>query len=103
MVLNSKQQNLIGLFGNLGMYGTGIPTGYMVDRKGPRVGAIFGCVLVAVGYFVIYRAYLGGPGSVPIWLVCVFTALTGTGSAAAFGGSIKTGRWIVNRSRRSHD
>ena len=36
-------------------------------------------------------AYLGGPGSIPIWLVCIFTLLTGTGGAAAFAGSIKTG------------
>jgi hypothetical protein len=37
------------------MYGTGIPTGLMVDRKGPRTGAVFGCVVIAVGYFAIYQ------------------------------------------------
>jgi hypothetical protein len=71
MGLNSKEQNLIvrqykfvlciitdlrqGMFGNLGMYGTGIPTGMMVDRYGPRSGGIFGCLTVAIGYMVIYE------------------------------------------------
>ena len=70
-MLSSTQQNLIasrvlppdhsrinqqkGMFGNLGMYGTGIPTGIMVDRWGPRAGAIFGCATTAIGYMAIYK------------------------------------------------
>ena len=53
--LSSTQSNLIGTFGNLGMYTAGIPIGLLVDSRGPRPGALLGAVLLGVGYFSLYR------------------------------------------------
>lgn len=89
------------------MYSAGIPIGLLVDAKGPRPGAIFGSVLLGVGYFALYRgtelyggpksllsdpatAYDGGPDSVSVPWLCFFACLTGVGGCAGFYGSLKT-------------
>lgn len=41
--------------GNLGMYAFGIPSGMMVDAKGPRWGVSLGIILFAAGYYPIAR------------------------------------------------
>ncbi|MCJ1256468.1 hypothetical protein MMC24_004289 [Lignoscripta atroalba] len=88
--LSSTQSNLIGVFGNLGMYASGIPVGLLVDAKGPRPGVLLGSVGLGTGYFAMHRAYDAGEGSVAMPFLCLFAFLTGSGSAAAFSGSIKT-------------
>ncbi|KAA6410012.1 MAG: hypothetical protein FRX48_06626 [Lasallia pustulata] len=88
--LSSTQSNLIGVFGNLGMYASGIPVGLLVDSKGPRPGVFLGSLALGTGYFALHRAYDGGFGATPLPFLCFFAFLTGLGSAAAFSGSIKT-------------
>ena len=44
-----------GTFGNLGMYGGGIPVGMLVDAKGPTPGVILGGSLLGSGYFAMHR------------------------------------------------
>lgn len=86
--LSSTEQNLIGLSGNLGMYSMGIPVGMLVDAKGPRPAVILGCLLLGAGYFPLHQAYDKGSG--PMWLLCLFSFMTGLGGCAAFAASIKT-------------
>lgn len=90
MQLSATQSNLIGTMGNMGMYASGIPLGYLVDNKGPHPGVLVGSIALGAGYFPIKRAYDGGPGSIGIGLLCFFSFLTGFGSCAAFQASIKT-------------
>jgi MFS family permease len=86
--LSSTEQNLIGAFGNLGMYAMGIPVGLFIDMKGPRPAVIFGAVMLALGYFPLHQAYDAGSGSVP--LMCMYSLFTGFGGCAAFNAAIKT-------------
>ena len=44
-----------GVFGNLGMYASGIPVGLLVDSKGPRPGVLMGSTLLGSGYFSLHR------------------------------------------------
>ncbi|KAI9880115.1 MAG: hypothetical protein M1830_005360 [Pleopsidium flavum] len=88
--LSSTQSNLIGVFGNLGMYASGIPVGLMVDSKGPRPGVLIGALALGSGYYLIHKAYDNGPGSMGVPVICLFSFLTGMGSCSAFSASIKT-------------
>ena len=76
--------------GNLGMYASGIPVGLLVDTKGPKPSVFMGSMLIGAGYFGIYKAHLGGQGSIALPWLCFFSALTGIGGAASFAGAIKT-------------
>ncbi|KAK3116427.1 hypothetical protein LTR53_003220 [Teratosphaeriaceae sp. CCFEE 6253] len=87
--LSATQQNLIGNFGNLGMYAMGIPGGILIDHKGPRWGVMLGVVALACGYFSLRAAYLKGPGGVGMPALCLFGLLTGMGSCTAFSAAIK--------------
>lgn len=84
--LSATQINLIGTFGNLGMYAVGIPAGALIDARGPRWGAVFGA-LCLTGYFLLRDAYKQGEYSVV--LLCLYTFLTGMGSCSAFSSAIK--------------
>ncbi|KAL9000386.1 MAG: hypothetical protein Q9169_000903 [Polycauliona sp. 2 TL-2023] len=99
MEFSSTQSNLIGTFGNLGMYGGGIPVGILVDSRGPTPGVILGGTFMGIGYFAMYKAFQNGPGSVALPWLCFFAVLTGIGGAAAFSGAIKT--FPTNEDRRS--
>ncbi|KAL8756189.1 MAG: hypothetical protein Q9199_003107 [Rusavskia elegans] len=99
MRFSSTQSNLIGTFGNLGMYGGGIPVGILVDSKGPKPGVVLGGSLMGSGYFAMHRAFESGPGSIALPWLCFFAFLTGIGGASAFSGSIKTSalNWPTHR------
>ncbi|KAI4095776.1 MAG: hypothetical protein LQ339_007139 [Xanthoria mediterranea] len=99
MRFSSTQSNLIGTFGNLGMYVGGIPVGILVDSKGPKPGVVLGGSLLGSGYFALHRAYEGGPGSIALPWLCFFNFLTGVGGVSAFSGSIKTSalNWPTHR------
>ncbi|TPX08456.1 uncharacterized protein E0L32_010073 [Thyridium curvatum] len=86
--LSTTQSNLIGLAGNLGMYTLGVPTGILIDTRGPRPFVIVGAVLLGLGYFPIKQAFDAGSGSIPT--LCFFSFLTGFGGCMAFAASIKT-------------
>lgn len=86
--LSATQSNLIGLFGNLGMYSLGVPAGILVDTKGSRPAVIIGSMLLGIGYFPFRAAYDTASGSVS--LMCFFSFLTGFGGCMAFAGSVKT-------------
>ncbi|KAI9760387.1 MAG: hypothetical protein M4579_001683 [Chaenotheca gracillima] len=89
MKLSSTQSNLIGTFGNLGMYASGIPLGILVDSKGARPAVILGALSLIVGYYPIHTAYASGPGSMSVASLCFFSLLTGLGSCSAFSASVK--------------
>lgn len=81
------------------MYATGPPVGIFIDhqRLGPRPAVLGGAMLMAVGYFPLYRAYATGSGSVP--LLCFYNFLTGWGSCLAFLAAVKTSaiNWPLHR------
>ncbi|TQV96630.1 hypothetical protein V2A60_002984 [Cordyceps javanica] len=87
--LTATQSNLVGLFGNLGMYSLGPLVGMFVDH--PAVGSgpavLLGAVFLGVGYFPLHRAYDGASGSVPV--LCFFSYLTGMGSCLGFFAAVK--------------
>ncbi|QSZ33160.1 hypothetical protein DSL72_002746 [Monilinia vaccinii-corymbosi] len=95
--LSATQINLIGLFGNLGMYAVGVPVGLLVDGKGPRPAVLLGMLLLAAGYFPLYQAYDRGSGWLP--LLCLYSFCSGLGGCFAFAASIKTSalNWPRNR------
>ncbi|RCI14098.1 hypothetical protein L249_8076 [Ophiocordyceps polyrhachis-furcata BCC 54312] len=86
--LSSTESNLVGAFGNLGIYSLGVPVGIFLDRSGPRPFVLLGSVLLAAGYFPLHQAYDFGSGSVPI--LCFFSFVTGLGSCMAFAAAVKT-------------
>ncbi|KAI9731152.1 MAG: hypothetical protein M1834_005345 [Cirrosporium novae-zelandiae] len=88
--LSATSSNLIGVFGNLGMYGSGIPVGLLVDAKGPRFGVLIGILTIGPGYFALHKAYDAGEGSTAIPLLCIFSLITGIGSCATFSSCLKT-------------
>ncbi|ORY63108.1 major facilitator superfamily domain-containing protein [Pseudomassariella vexata] len=88
LLLSATESNLIGLFGNLGMYSCGVPIGMFVDLQGPRPAVVIGSILLGLGYWPLHMAYEAGHGSVP--LMCFFSFLTGLGGCTAFAAAIKT-------------
>jgi len=86
--LSSTESNLIGLFGNLGMYSIGVPIGMFVDNRGPRPAVLAGSALLAAGYFPLHQAYDAAGGSVA--LMCFFSYLSGAGGCMAFSAAVKT-------------
>ncbi|UNI22090.1 hypothetical protein JDV02_008012 [Purpureocillium takamizusanense] len=86
--LSATQSNLVGLFGNLGMYTLGVPVGIGVDHRGPRPFVLAGAILLGAGYFLLHQAYDRAAGSVA--LLCFFSFLTGLGSCMAFAAAVKT-------------
>ena len=87
--LSATEANLIGNFANIGMYALGIPGGMLVDRKGPRWGALVGVVGLACGYFALHSAYRRGEGSMSVPTLCFFSLCTGVASCTAFSAAIK--------------
>lgn len=71
------------------MYASGIPTGMMVDSKGPRWGVALGAVCFAAGYYPIAQAFEAGAGEYSVATLCLFSFFSGAGSASAFTASIK--------------
>ncbi|GAB7354640.1 hypothetical protein MBLNU459_g5074t1 [Dothideomycetes sp. NU459] len=89
MRLSATEANVIGSAGNIGMYASGVPFGFLIDTKGPRWSVLIGAIALACGYFPLYSAYTNGPGSMSFSALCFFGFLTGMGSCSAFSGAIK--------------
>lgn len=87
--LTATQANLVGNFGNIGMYAMGIPGGIIIDSRGPRWGVMIGLIGLAVGYFSLHSAYDQGAGSMSIPMLCFFSLLTGIASCTAFSAALK--------------
>ncbi|KAK5734152.1 hypothetical protein LTR17_009135 [Elasticomyces elasticus] len=87
--LSATQQNLIGNFGNIGMYAMGIPGGILIDTRGPRWGVAAGVLSLALGYFPLRAAYVAGPGVYSMPVLCLMGLMTGMGSCTAFSAAIK--------------
>lgn len=87
--LTATQANLIGNFGNIGMYAVGIPGGILIDAKGPRWGVLVGVLGLACGYFPLHSAYQQGAGSMSVSALCFFSLLTGVASCTAFSAALK--------------
>ncbi|GAO19325.1 hypothetical protein UVI_02063890 [Ustilaginoidea virens] len=86
--LSATESNLVGQFGNLGMYSLGVPVGILVDQRGPRPFVLVGAILLVMGYFPLHLAYQSASG--PIAALCVFSFLSGLGSCMAFAAAVKT-------------
>ncbi|KAH6607879.1 hypothetical protein Trco_004192 [Trichoderma cornu-damae] len=86
--LSTTESNLIGLFGNLGMYSLGVPIGMFVDDRGARLAVLAGAFLLAIGYVPLCLSFEKAAGSVPV--LCFFSYLTGLGGCMAFQGAVKT-------------
>lgn len=99
MALTATQINLMGNAGNIGMYAMGIPGGILIDSRGPRWGVFPGCIALAVGYFGLKNAYDSGPGSVGMFMLCLYMLLTGAGGCTAFSAAIKASasNWPMHR------
>lgn len=97
--LSSTEINLIGTFGNLGMYASGVPIGMLVDSRGPRPAAILGALALGLGYYPLHKVFDKGPGTMGVPLLCFFSTLTGLGSCSAFSAAIKTSavNWPAHR------
>ncbi|KAF8251327.1 MFS general substrate transporter [Wilcoxina mikolae CBS 423.85] len=97
--LSATETNLIGTFGNLGMYLSGIPSGLLVDNKGPRPPLLIGAVCLFVGYYPIHLAMVHGQGYLSVGALCFFSTLTGIGSCCSFGGALKMAalNWPMHR------
>ena len=87
MQLSATDSNIIGLFGNLGMYSLGVPIGLFVDHN-PRPAVLLGAILMGIGYFPFRASYVNASGSVA--LMCFFSFLTGLGGCMAFAAAVKT-------------
>lgn len=87
--LSATQANLIGNFGNIGMYAMGIPGGILIDKKGPRWGVLVGVVGLACGYFPMHAAYVQGAGGMGVPLLCLFALCSGIASCTAFSAALK--------------
>lgn len=87
--LSATESNLIGLFGNLGMYLAGIPSGMLVDNRGPRLPILMGSAFLCMGYFPIHLTMRNGRGYMGVPALCFFSTLTGVGSCCSFGGALK--------------
>lgn len=59
-LLQINSDNGQGTAGNLGMYGSGILVGMLVDAKGPRPAVLLGALSLGIGYFPIYRGGVYG-------------------------------------------
>jgi hypothetical protein len=95
--------------------GVGIPSGMLVDNKGPRPSILIGATCLFIGYYPIYlgkggcrvptmptdadeiyrEAMLHGRGSTSVPVLCFFSALTGVGSCCSFGGALKMGTYNI--------
>ncbi|EED13194.1 MFS transporter, putative [Talaromyces stipitatus ATCC 10500] len=89
MVLSSKQSNMIGIAGNIGLYCSGFFTGYLTDTRGPRPTLLLGALALFWGYYPLYLAYNHGQDFLSLSSLCFFSWLTGLGGSAAFSGAIK--------------
>ncbi|GAM34717.1 hypothetical protein TCE0_015f02471 [Talaromyces pinophilus] len=89
MVLSSKQINMIGMAGNIGLYCSGFFTGYLTDTRGPGPALLLGALALFWGYYPLYLAYKHGQGFLSFSSLCFFSWVTGLGGSAANSAAIK--------------
>ncbi|RMX87769.1 hypothetical protein D0869_02119 [Hortaea werneckii] len=87
--LSATQSNLIGNFGNIGMYAMGIPGGILIDSRGPRWGVCAGLIALACGYFPLRSAYVAAGEGYGTASLCFFALMSGIGSCTAFSAALK--------------
>ncbi|RMY69805.1 hypothetical protein D0863_06215 [Hortaea werneckii] len=87
--LSATQSNLIGNFGNIGMYAMGIPGGILIDSRGPRWGVCAGLIALACGYFPLRSAYVAAGEGYSTTSLCFFALMSGIGSCTAFSAALK--------------
>lgn len=104
--LSSTQINIIGLSANLGVYLSGVPLGYIIDQRGPRMTLIISGIFLFVGYGGIRAFYDGGEeGIFSIYGVrgmAFAEFLTGVGSSAGLSSAANaTAKSFGSKSRGS--
>ncbi|KAK7689991.1 hypothetical protein QCA50_006633 [Cerrena zonata] len=86
--LSHTQLNVIGLSGNIGVYGTAPLWGKLVDAKGPRILLVIGFVFLLSGYLGIRHLYdVGLPEGVADLSTVAFGALVLCGFMTGIGGN----------------
>lgn len=95
--LTHTQQNLVGLGGNAGSYGTGPFHGKLVDARGPKPSLVMAFFSLLIGYMGIKAIFDTGlkdgkeqasTATVVLLVFCGF--LTGSGGSGATSGSLNT-------------
>ncbi|KAI0655262.1 MFS general substrate transporter [Cubamyces menziesii] len=95
--LTHTQINIVGLSGNIGVYGTAPIWGGIVDRKGPRVMMVVAFFSLLIGYLGIRQFFINGlpddDSSIGLFSLCalVFCGfLTGIGGNGGLVGSMNS-------------
>ncbi|OSD01957.1 MFS general substrate transporter [Trametes coccinea BRFM310] len=93
--LTHTQINIIGLSGNIGVYGTAPIWGGIVDRRGPRMLMVMAFFSLLIGYLGIRHFFLNGLpdgttelGLLPFCLLVLCGFLTGIGGNGGLVGSM---------------
>ncbi|KAI1792544.1 MFS general substrate transporter [Ganoderma leucocontextum] len=92
--LTHTQINIVGLAGNIGVYGTAPIWGGIVDRKGPRIMMVIGFFALLSGYLGIRSFYDSGlPDGetinlIPFCVLFFFGFLTGVGGNGGLVGAM---------------
>ncbi|GAO45925.1 hypothetical protein G7K_0171-t1 [Saitoella complicata NRRL Y-17804] len=87
--LTATQSNIIGAFGNYGVYFGGPFVGMLVDARGPRLPLLLAAGVLFSGYYGLYRAYTYNyETSVTTLALCML--LTGVGSSAGSAAAINS-------------
>ncbi|EJF60064.1 MFS general substrate transporter [Dichomitus squalens LYAD-421 SS1] len=92
--LTHTQINIVGLSGNIGVYGTAPIWGGIVDRKGPRIMMVIAFFALLAGYLGIRHFYDSGRPDgdtislVSFWTLVFFGFLTGIGGNGGLVGAM---------------
>ncbi|KAI0333452.1 MFS general substrate transporter [Cubamyces sp. BRFM 1775] len=95
--LTHTQINIVGLSGNIGVYGTAPIWGGIVDRKGPRLMMVMAFFSLLIGYLGIRHFFVNGlpddDSSIGLFSFCVLVFcgfLTGIGGNGGLVGSMNS-------------
>ncbi|KAF9782320.1 major facilitator superfamily domain-containing protein [Thelephora terrestris] len=94
--LSHTQQNLVGLSGNLGVYGSAPFVGKLADSRGPRLSLTLSFFLLLTGYLGIRAVYDASEdntkpaGGGTLFTLILFEFLSGMGSDAGYFSALKT-------------
>ncbi|KAI8984864.1 MFS general substrate transporter [Trametes punicea] len=107
--LSHTQVNVVGLSGNIGVYGTAPIWGGIVDRRGPRMLMVMAFFSLLTGYLGIRQFFItglpegaGGLGFLPFCLLVLCGFLTGIGGNGGLVGSMNaTAKSFPDKTRAS--
>ncbi|GJJ70282.1 hypothetical protein EMPS_02631 [Entomortierella parvispora] len=88
---SQTQTSMIGIIGDIGLYGVGPVSGFMADRLGPQPTSFVAALLLGLGYCLLSIGYSRGLDNVAqgqppthFLLMALFLFLAGMGSSASY-------------------